>query len=112
MDFGKTEDQFLQGMLYVLLDAAIQIATLAALVVYVKRVVEVDTMHVGYFVLRRHASFYWWIHPCACFTFILAFTRHNGCDTAFDFAWLEPGFASRYDPHNATSALTKSVLWA
>ena len=39
------------------------------------------------------------------FTFVLAFLRHMGCDTSFEFAWLREGF----DARNATDAA--AVLW-
>ena len=88
-----------------LADAVLQICTLAGLVAYMRRVVRVDPMHVGYFVAQRHRGFYFWVHPAACFTFILAFMRHWGCDTTFDFGWLAPGF----DAANATDVA--AVLW-
>ena len=102
---GRTEAEFLRGMAYVLVDAVAEGVTFAGLVAYMRRVVRVDPMHVGYFVLERNRRFYFWIHLAGCFTFMLAFMRHWGCDTTFEFAWLRPGF----DPANATDAA--AVLW-
>ena len=60
----------------------------------------------GWFIVQRHAAYFFVIHLCLCTAFLSLFLRHTGCDSTFAFAWLDAGF----DPHNATDAA--SVLWS
>ena len=104
---GVTEARFLQGMAYVLIDVAIEAASFAALVAYMRRAVGVDPMRVGWHCVTRHRAYYFWCHITVGPIFASMFLRHAGHDTTFEFLWLQPGF--EYDPRNATAA--EALLW-
>ena len=102
---GRTEADFVRGMTFVLVDAVVEGATFAVLVAFMRRVVHVDPMHVGWYLVTRHRAYVFWIHLCICIFFMCMFLRHNGCDTSLQFLWLSPEFS--YDPSNQTHP----VLW-
>ena len=103
---GVTEALFLQGMAFVLVDAVLEAATLAGLVLYIRKVIGVDPMRVGWFIVQRHRAYYFFISLSILLLLVGIFLRHNGHDTTFEFAWLAPGFV--YDPSNTTTAM----LWS
>ena len=75
---GVTEAAFLQGMTFVLVDAALEGLLLVALVVYMRSVVQVDPMRVGWFCVKRHREYYFWITLCVCNAILCMFIYHNG----------------------------------
>ena len=100
---GRTEAEFLRGMAYVLVDAVAEGVTFAVLVAYMRRVVRVDPMHVGWFIVKRHKAYFFVIHVCVCMAFLCTLTRHFGSDTSMRFLWLREDYL--YDPGDPT------VLW-
>jgi len=106
----KTREEFLHGMVFVLLDATIEALTFSGLVAYMRRVVKIDPLPVGWFIVQRHSMFYFVVHLTFCGFFIFMFLRHTGCDPGLRFAWLEEGFMYTLGdgPLNSTSPL----LWA
>ena len=109
---GVTEERFLEGMAYVLVDAVLEAATLAALVAYLRRVGGVDPMRVGWVVVQRHRAYFFWIHVTVSLFFLAIFFRHFGADTSFEFAWLAPGFAYSDDEQLHSSNNTALLWWS
>ena len=108
---GATEARFLAGMVYVLFDALLETATFAGLVVFMRRVVGIDPMRVGWFIVRRNTAYFFWIHICLCIVFLACFLRHIGCDSSFAFAWLRSGF--EYGPGIVVDPnVTEALLWS
>ena len=103
----KTEAEFLQGMLYVLGDAATELVTLGVILAFLRWVVEVDAARVGLFLLQRHLWCYFTITVTACVFFLAVFLQHGGADTSFQFAWLSSDDASEA-AENASSSNSSS----
>lgn len=84
----KTEAAFLQGMLYVLLDALIEMVTFAVILKYLHKVVGVDATRVGFFLMLKHAYYYFAVTVMSSTCFIALYVEHFGHDTTFTFPWL------------------------
>ena len=102
---GVTEARFLQGMGYVIVDATTEAIMFAALIYYMRRVLAIDPMRVGWYCVTRHRHYYFLIHVCVGLFFTCMFIRHCGHDTTFEFRWLDKDLV-----YNATTA--QSFLWA
>ena len=105
---GVTEARFLQGMMYVLVDAVLESVTFAGLILYMRKVIGVDPMRVGWYCVTKHKAYYFFIHVTMSICFICCFLRNNGHDTTFQFRWLDSDFT--YDPNNAT--IMADFLWS
>ena len=69
-----------------------------------------DPMHVGWFVVRRHAVVVALALMGINIVFLAIFLRHTGSDTRFHFAWLQPGYV--YDPLlPSNSTVAQQLLW-
>lgn len=87
-----TEAEFLQGMLYVLLDALIQTGLFVSFTKLIRRITGVNLFDLGHFLASKHPHFFLCVIPGACIYFFGFFLEHNGCDDKFEFLWLREGF--------------------
>ena len=77
------------GMLYNLLDSVMETFSFYIFVRLIRNTTGADVIRVGSFLVQRHALFYSTIIACSCFFFYALFDERNGCDTSFEFLWLD-----------------------
>jgi len=84
----SSQDKFLQGMAYVLADAAIEVVLTVVLFKFVRRSTNIDIVKVGMYLLDKDALYYASITLTAVLYYLSVFLQHNGVDSTFEFAWL------------------------
>lgn len=90
----NTEEEFTQGMRYILLDCFVQLLLFFLLARYVYFKTKVPVMHVGLALANRHKLLFTWLICGLVSFYVLIFMDHSGVDTTLRFAWLKPGFNS------------------
>jgi hypothetical protein len=84
-----TEDAFLLGMTYALLDVFIQALTLGVVVIFLDRAFGISVLSVGFSILDRHK--YTYAMLCIGLTgfFYSVYAEQSGVDSSFQFKWFE-----------------------
>jgi len=90
--YQNTEEQFLTGMGYLLLDCATQLLLFFASSWYLKFKAGVPITHLGFAIMNQEKLCYTLVVVGLVLFFFLLFVDHAGVDPTFKFAWLHPGY--------------------
>ena len=83
-----SDAEFLQGMLYVLIDVCLETVTFLLLIFVIKRQARVDVLRVGFFLVEQHPWYYFLMLVAPSLFFLHMFLEHSGTDPHFEFQWL------------------------
>mmetsp|Transcript_23490 Transcript_23490/g.48850 ORF Transcript_23490/g.48850 Transcript_23490/m.48850 type:complete len:564 (+) Transcript_23490:176-1867(+) len=97
----KTEEQFLRGVKYAMIDTALELFIFLAYAAFLQKKAGVDLIRVGRHIMAQNSQYFFFMTIAACLYFQFMFIQHVGTDTSFQFDWLREGF-------NATEAVTAS----
>ena len=97
----RTRDEFMAGMVYVLVDVTIEILLSIVIYKFVLKTTGINIIRVGLYLLQRDWFYYWSITNTAVLYYLSCFLMHNGIDATFQFSWLR-------ENNNATNATAGS----
>ena len=66
---NKTEEQFLKGVRYEIIDAVLELVLFVVIILYLNWRVHVDIVKVGKHIMAQHTQYFFWMTIAACMYF-------------------------------------------
>ena len=99
-----SEEAFLLGMKFVLIEAVIQLIVSIFLFLFLIKQLKVDVFRVGAHILNKNLFHFWCMSFFCCLYFLAGFLPHLGSDSKFEFEWLF-GNVTNYVPLDAEEGM-------
>jgi len=100
---GISEQAFLMGMIFVLIEATIQFLLSFFLLLFLRIQLSVDVFRVGGHILNKNRFHFWYMSCFSCVFFLSSFLQLLGNDSTFKFAWLSGN--AMYIPSDAQEGM-------